>query len=160
VSGIFRTIDPPPPIHPASVSSPRAVRGWGVNISEDARHWIGLLHSYSMIPLRLVSSNQPVINLVPLWKNSLCLPSSGGSSQRCNTLEGFDIPLIQLLLSGVHVQIYKYMKIKFSPHPACNLIYSKISYYFGLQREQKVFGQPDCLKVEILCIFCRNLSAK
>ncbi len=44
---------PPTPLHPASVSSPRtkgggvqtrrAVRGWGVNISEDARHWIGLL---------------------------------------------------------------------------------------------------------------------
>jgi hypothetical protein len=52
-SGVFRTIDPPPPLHPASVSSPRikgggvhtrrAVRGWGVKISEDARHWIGLL---------------------------------------------------------------------------------------------------------------------
>jgi hypothetical protein len=46
---------PPPPLHPASVSSPptkgggwgvhtrRAVRGWGVNILEDARHWIGPL---------------------------------------------------------------------------------------------------------------------
>ncbi len=53
VSGVFRTIDPPPPLHLASVSSPRtkgrgvhtrqAVRGWGVNISEAARHWIGLL---------------------------------------------------------------------------------------------------------------------
>ncbi len=51
VSGVFRTIDPPPPFHPASVSSPRtkgggytlAVGGWGVNISEDSRHWIGLL---------------------------------------------------------------------------------------------------------------------
>ncbi len=56
VSGAFRTIDPPPPLRTASVSSPRtkgggggvhtswAVRGWGVNIMEDARHWIGLLH--------------------------------------------------------------------------------------------------------------------
>jgi hypothetical protein len=53
VSGVFRTIDPPPPLPPASVSSHRTkgevvptrwpVRGWGVNISEDARHWIGLL---------------------------------------------------------------------------------------------------------------------
>ncbi len=53
MSGVFRTIDPPPPLHPASVSSPphqrrgvhtrRAVRGRKVNISEDARHWIGLL---------------------------------------------------------------------------------------------------------------------
>jgi hypothetical protein len=25
------------------VHTRRAVRGWGVNISEDARHWIGLL---------------------------------------------------------------------------------------------------------------------
>ncbi len=53
MSGVFRTIDPPPPLHPARVSSPRTKgrgvytrqgkRGWGVNISEDARHWIGLL---------------------------------------------------------------------------------------------------------------------
>jgi hypothetical protein len=48
-----KILTPPPPLHPASVSSPRtkgggvhtrrAVRGWGVNILEDARHWIGLL---------------------------------------------------------------------------------------------------------------------
>jgi hypothetical protein len=54
VSGVFRTIDPPPSLHPASVSSPRTKggrvhtrrevrKGGGVNISEDARHWIGLL---------------------------------------------------------------------------------------------------------------------
>jgi hypothetical protein len=52
VSGVFQNVDPPPPLHPASVSSPRtkrgihtrrAVRGWGVNILEDARHRIGLL---------------------------------------------------------------------------------------------------------------------
>jgi hypothetical protein len=52
MSGVFRTIDHTPPLHPASVSSPalkgggihtrRAVRGGG-NIVEDARHWIGLL---------------------------------------------------------------------------------------------------------------------
>jgi hypothetical protein len=48
-----KLLTPHPPLHPAGVSSPRtkggpnntrrAVRGWGVNISEDARHWIGLL---------------------------------------------------------------------------------------------------------------------
>jgi hypothetical protein len=51
VSGVFQNIDPPPPLHPASVSSPAQKRrfgthspgGEGVNISEDARHWIGLL---------------------------------------------------------------------------------------------------------------------
>jgi hypothetical protein len=56
VSGVFRTIDPPTPSQsPPSecflpphqrqggTHSPGAVRGWGVNISEDARHWIGLL---------------------------------------------------------------------------------------------------------------------
>ncbi len=56
VSDVFQNIDPPahPPLHPASVSSPRtkggegggytlgAVRGWGVNILKDARHWNGL----------------------------------------------------------------------------------------------------------------------
>jgi hypothetical protein len=36
--------DPPPPLHPASVLPPhRAVRGWGVSILEDARHWVDLL---------------------------------------------------------------------------------------------------------------------
>jgi hypothetical protein len=53
VSGVFRTIDPHPPLPLASVSSPRTKdggrthspggEGVGVNISEDARHWIGLL---------------------------------------------------------------------------------------------------------------------
>ncbi len=47
VSGLFRTT-PHPPLHP-SVSSHRGYTlagwrgGWGVNISEDPRHWIGLL---------------------------------------------------------------------------------------------------------------------
>jgi hypothetical protein len=63
VSGVFRTIDPPAPLHPASLSSPapkaggghtrptrRAVRGWGVNISEDARYGLA---SHSIIPLRV-----------------------------------------------------------------------------------------------------------
>jgi hypothetical protein len=55
VSGVFKNIDPPPPLHPASlfsrrtkdkgrgVHTRRAMRGWGVNILEDAGHWIGLL---------------------------------------------------------------------------------------------------------------------
>jgi hypothetical protein len=66
VSGVFQNIeniDPPPPLHPASVSSPRtkgggvhrAVRGVGVNILEDARHRIGLLQ-YSIISLRSLDS--------------------------------------------------------------------------------------------------------
>ncbi len=52
VSSVFRNIDPPP-LPLASVSPPTkgggytdtlaGVRGWGVNILEDARHWIGLL---------------------------------------------------------------------------------------------------------------------
>ncbi len=55
MSGVFRTIDPPD-LHPASVSSLPAPKagggggshtpggeGWGANISEDARHWIGLV---------------------------------------------------------------------------------------------------------------------
>ncbi len=54
VSGIFRNRNywPPPrstqrvcplPHQRRGVHTRRAVRGWGVNISEDARHWIGLL---------------------------------------------------------------------------------------------------------------------
>ncbi len=52
VSGVFRTIDPPPPFHLASVSSPLTKGGvgvqggegvGGVKISEDAKHGIGLL---------------------------------------------------------------------------------------------------------------------
>ncbi len=42
MSGVFGIIDTPPPLHPESVSSPRG-EGGGGNISEDARHWIGLL---------------------------------------------------------------------------------------------------------------------
>ncbi len=53
VFGIFQTIDSytplstqrvcPPPHHRRRVHTRRAVRGWRVKISEDARHWIGLL---------------------------------------------------------------------------------------------------------------------
>ncbi len=59
VSGVFHNSDPPPPLHPASVSPPAPKAGgytdhthspggegaWGggVNILKDARHWIGLL---------------------------------------------------------------------------------------------------------------------
>jgi hypothetical protein len=49
VSGVFRTFDPSPPLHPASVSSPAPKAGGyaqspggegvGVNISEDARQY-------------------------------------------------------------------------------------------------------------------------
>ncbi len=54
LSAVFQNIDPPPPLHPGGVSSPRTKGGgytlaeqWGgggVNILKDARHWIGLLH--------------------------------------------------------------------------------------------------------------------
>ncbi len=52
VFGVFQNIDPPTPLHPASVSSPRTKGqwaeeggggGWGVNILEEARHRTGLL---------------------------------------------------------------------------------------------------------------------
>jgi hypothetical protein len=59
-SSVFRTIDPQPPPHPASVSSPctkgvgvhtrRAVRGWGSIFRKTPD--IGLA-SYSIIPLRV-----------------------------------------------------------------------------------------------------------
>ncbi len=50
VSGVFQNMDPPPLLHPASVSSPRTKGGggihtrrpvsvWGVNSLEDARHF-------------------------------------------------------------------------------------------------------------------------
>ncbi len=54
VSASSKILTPHPPLHPASVSSSRTKGGgggggytvagrWGVNILEDARHWIGLL---------------------------------------------------------------------------------------------------------------------
>ncbi len=63
VSGVFRLLTPhplstqrvcPPPAPKAGVHTRRAVRGWGVNILEDARHWIG--GSYSIIPLRVAAN--------------------------------------------------------------------------------------------------------
>jgi hypothetical protein len=42
---------PPECVLPPGVHTRWVERGWGVNISEDARHWIGLL--YSIIPLRV-----------------------------------------------------------------------------------------------------------
>ncbi len=71
MSGIFQNIDPPPPLHPASVSSPRtkgggeegvhtrrAVRGWRVNILEDARHWIGFLQ-YNISTIKSIELGPP-----------------------------------------------------------------------------------------------------
>jgi hypothetical protein len=53
-----KILTPHPPLHPASVSPPtpkahtrRAVRGKGVNILEDARHWIGFLQ-YNISTMR------------------------------------------------------------------------------------------------------------
>jgi hypothetical protein len=52
VSGVFQNIDPfstqrvcppPTPMAGGGVHTRRPVMGWGVNILEDARHWIGLL---------------------------------------------------------------------------------------------------------------------
>jgi hypothetical protein len=38
-----RVCPPPAPKTGGGVNTRRAVRGWGVNISEDVRHWFGLL---------------------------------------------------------------------------------------------------------------------
>ncbi len=49
VSGVFQNIDPLPPPSPQRVCPPPAPKAytlagrWGVNILEDARHWIGIL---------------------------------------------------------------------------------------------------------------------
>jgi hypothetical protein len=53
VSGVFQNIDPQPPSPPSECVLPphqrrgvhtrRLGRGWGANILEDARYWIGLL---------------------------------------------------------------------------------------------------------------------
>ncbi len=59
VSGVYRTIDPPTPLHPAIVSSPRT-KGGGLQTRRTVRGWgsifrktpdIGLA-SYGIIPLR------------------------------------------------------------------------------------------------------------
>jgi hypothetical protein len=58
VSGVFQAIDPPPPLHPASVSSPRT-KGGGVHTLAGAGSifWktpdTGLA-SFSLIPLRVL----------------------------------------------------------------------------------------------------------
>ncbi len=64
MSGVFRTIDPPPPLHPERVSSPRT-KGGGVHTRRAVR-WVGGqyfgrrqtigLASYSIIPIRAGSS--------------------------------------------------------------------------------------------------------
>jgi hypothetical protein len=73
VSGVFQNIDPPPPLHPASVSSPRT-KGGGVHTRRAVRGWgsifwktpdIGLA-SYSIISLRLGRSAHKMKNPDPL----------------------------------------------------------------------------------------------
>ncbi len=84
VTGVFRTFDPAPPLHPASVSSPRK------NSSEDARHWIGLLQ-YNLSTLHSQSRQtdyqgfSPVVRIgtPPLTHRRVCPPSlvRGGGTQ-------------------------------------------------------------------------------
>jgi hypothetical protein len=80
VSGVFRTIDPPPPLPLASAFSPRTkgggvhnrrgLKGCGVNISEDARHWISLLQ-YNPSTIACLSSQRMPDNFIYL--HSSCL---------------------------------------------------------------------------------------
>jgi hypothetical protein len=74
VSGVFRTIDPPPPLHPASVSSPAPKAGgytlverWGGGGSIFRKTPDIKLASYSIIPLRAklshVKSKTPSIEI-------------------------------------------------------------------------------------------------
>jgi hypothetical protein len=67
VSGVFRTTDPPPPLHAASVSSPRTKGGeWGGGYTLAGGEGVGGsifwktsdigLASYSIIPLRLAAT--------------------------------------------------------------------------------------------------------
>ncbi len=90
MSGVFRTIDPPPPLHPASVASPaqkagggvhtrRAVRGRGTNISEDARHWIGLQYNPSTVQMHTAHSTLHVHSDSKLSNKRLF----GGQSLNC-----------------------------------------------------------------------------
>jgi len=96
VSGVFQTTDLPPPLHPAGVSSPRTKGGVhtrravrGVNILEDARHWIGLLQfnpstivvigwtwsldSFLCDYFSMVVTNQTYELSCPVPGNSICL---------------------------------------------------------------------------------------
>ncbi len=88
VSGVFRTIDSPPPLHPASVSSPRSKGGgvgWGgtVHTRRAVRSWgsifrktpnIGLA-SYCIISLRAALSLSLFRRRIPLPIAPACHPS-------------------------------------------------------------------------------------
>jgi hypothetical protein len=61
-SGVFQILTPSapsecvlPPHQRGGVHTRRAVRGWGVNILEDARHWIGL-SQYNPSTVHTISS--------------------------------------------------------------------------------------------------------
>jgi hypothetical protein len=77
VSGVFRTIDPPPPLHPASMSSPRTKGGGGgVHTRRAVRgQYFGRktpdigLASYSIIPLR---AGQYLSSVQKNWRRNLC----------------------------------------------------------------------------------------
>ncbi len=119
VSGVFQNIDPPHPFfHPASVSSPphqrrggggggvhtrRLVRGWWVNILEDAGYWIGLLQ-YNLSTIvcteehagcKLPWSGKSVIySPASHWKASIMSPNRGRGERyraRCRKERGWDM---------------------------------------------------------------------
>jgi hypothetical protein len=88
---------PPPPLHPASVSSPSTKGGggytlggrwggWGVNISEDAGHWIGLLQYYpsTCSHCKYLDVGHVNVNhlMAVLWKNTLLDTQLGDKDYR------------------------------------------------------------------------------
>ncbi len=84
VSDVFQNIDLPTPfpsecvlpLHQRrGVHTRRAVRGWGVNILEDARHWIGLLQ-YNPSTVNSIHRVSQCLSLRRNWVPPLPPPAS------------------------------------------------------------------------------------
>ncbi len=140
VCGVFRTIDPPPPLHPARVSSPRtksggvhtprAVRGWGVNNSEDASHWIGLLqynpstelsvhahpyHAHIHICVPRVRSHKGTVFCVD--KKPLISLLSKANATSFSTKRSSECPCRSNIYCTAHVRVTSRSRSLFRPPP-------------------------------------------
>ncbi len=115
MSGVFRTIDPPPPLHPASVSFPRTKgRGGGYTL---AGRWgggrlifrktpdIGLA-SYSIIPLRFVLTQCAAFSCT-ITRLQLHSTATGHGTPTKGNQAGWSIIIIVLLWKIIYVSIGK-----------------------------------------------------
>jgi hypothetical protein len=127
---------PPPAPKAEGVHTRRAVRGWGVNILEDAKHRIGLLQ-YNLSTLTAISAKKE--NILQTIKNH---PSLG----ECCFI--FNMYIVQYYI--VHCPLYASLLEIFIQHKNCCRLLSIDFTYCSVMYEEK-FNLNASIKKSLYC---------